>query len=71
MTDGIFTETLDWLAFTVPASWIAPPKRRDEMRKKCVMLAALATMVAPGVASADWLFTPNIGAGFGGSASGR
>src|SRR5687767_15844076 len=41
------------------------------MLKKCAMLAALATLLAPGVAGADWLFTPNVGAGFGGSASGR
>ena len=41
------------------------------MLKKCVMFAALAIMLAPGAASADWLFTPNIGTGFGGSASGR
>ena len=41
------------------------------MLKKCVMLAALVTMVVPGVASADWLFTPNIGAAFSGTDSGR
>ena len=41
------------------------------MLKKCVMFAAVALMLAPGAANADWLFTPNIGAGFGGSASGR
>jgi opacity protein-like surface antigen len=41
------------------------------MLKKCAMLAALVTLAAPGAASADWLFTPNIGAGFGGSASER
>ena len=41
------------------------------MLKKCVMLAALATMLSPAAASADWLFTPNIGGGFGGNASGR
>ena len=41
------------------------------MLKKCVMLAALAMMLAPSVASADWLFTPNLGAAFGGNASGR
>ena len=35
------------------------------------MFAAMALMLAPGAANADWLFTPNIGAGFGGSASGR
>jgi len=41
------------------------------MLKKCAMLAVLVTMLAPGAASADWLFTPNIGPVFGGSASGR
>src|SRR5688572_33370121 len=41
------------------------------MLKKCVMLAALALVLAPGSARADWLFTPNIGTGFGGNASGR
>ena len=41
------------------------------MLKKCVMLAALALVLAPGSARADWLFTPNIGTGFGGDASGR
>lgn len=41
------------------------------MLKKWAMLAALALVFAPGSARADWLFTPNIGAGFGGDASGR
>jgi opacity protein-like surface antigen len=41
------------------------------MLKKCAMLAALALVLAPASARADWLFTPNIGAGFGGDASGR
>ncbi len=41
------------------------------MLKKCAMLAALALVLAPVSARADWLFTPNIGAGFGGDASGR
>lgn len=39
--------------------------------KKCVVVAALALMLAPASARADWLFTPNIGGGFGGDASGR
>jgi len=39
--------------------------------KKLVFLAALALALAPSAARADWLFTPNIGGGFGGSASGR
>ncbi len=41
------------------------------MLKKCAMLAALALVLAPASARADWLFTPNVGAGFGGDASGR
>jgi hypothetical protein len=35
------------------------------------MLAAMVLLLAPASARADWLFTPNVGAGFGGSASGR
>ncbi len=41
------------------------------MLKKGAMLAALALVLAPASARADWLFTPNVGAGFGGDASGR
>ena len=41
------------------------------MLKKCALLAALALVLAPASARADWLFTPNVGAGFGGDASGR
>jgi opacity protein-like surface antigen len=41
------------------------------MLKKCAILAALSLVLLPGTARADWLFTPNIGAGFGGDASGR
>jgi opacity protein-like surface antigen len=41
------------------------------MLKKCALMAALAMVLAPGAARADWLFTPNIGGGFGGDASGR
>lgn len=41
------------------------------MVKKLVMMAALALLIVPAPARADWLFTPNVGAGFGGSASGR
>lgn len=41
------------------------------MLKKCAMLAAMALVLAPASARADWLFTPNIGAGFGGDANGR
>jgi hypothetical protein len=35
------------------------------MLKKCAVMAALALALAPASARADWLFTPNIGAGFG------
>jgi opacity protein-like surface antigen len=38
------------------------------MLKKFALLAALALVLAPSSARADWLFTPNIGAGFGGNA---
>jgi len=41
------------------------------MLKKCAIVAALVVMLMPATASADWLFTPSIGSGFGGSASGR
>ena len=41
------------------------------MLKKYAMLAVLALMLAPRAASADWLFTPHLGAAFGGDASGR
>jgi opacity protein-like surface antigen len=41
------------------------------MLKKVAIMAALALALAPGAARADWLFTPNIGGGFGGDASGR
>jgi hypothetical protein len=42
------------------------------MVKKWLMITAVAAVaLAPSTASADWLFTPSIGAGFGGSASGR
>ena len=46
-------------------------KGENQMLKKCVMLATIAILAAPAAARADWLFTPNIGAGFGGAASGR
>jgi hypothetical protein len=36
------------------------------MLKKCVLIAALLLVVGPASARADWLFTPNIGVGFGG-----
>jgi len=41
------------------------------MFKKYALLAALVLMLVPGAASADWLFTPNLGTVFGGDASGR
>ena len=41
------------------------------MSRKCAMIAALALVLAPASARADWLFTPNIGSTFGGAADGR
>ena len=41
------------------------------MLKKCAVVAAFALLLTPGTAGADWLFTPNVGGGFGGDASGR
>ena len=41
------------------------------MLKKCTLIAALVLVLAPASAKADWLFTPNIGASFGGAASGN
>ena len=35
--------------------------------KKWLIVSALALTLAPSTANADWLFTPNIGTGFGGS----
>src|SRR5215208_5938223 len=49
--------------------WLQP--RRIVMLKRCAMTAALLLVLAPGVARADWLFTPNIGSSFGGDASGN
>ena len=41
------------------------------MVKKWLMIAALSAVAfTPATASADWLFTPNLGATFGGSTSG-
>lgn len=39
--------------------------------KKWIFIAALALALSPSTARADWLFTPNLGGGFGGNASGR
>jgi len=36
------------------------------MLKKCALIAALLLVAGPASARADWLFIPNIGAGFGG-----
>ena len=36
------------------------------MLKKCALIAAVLLVVGPASARADWLFTPNIGVGFGG-----
>jgi outer membrane protein with beta-barrel domain len=41
------------------------------MLRKCAVMAALMLALSPAAARADWLFTPNIGGGFGGDASGR
>jgi opacity protein-like surface antigen len=42
------------------------------MLKRCaITLAALALLLLPASARADWLFTPNIGTTFGGAADGR
>ena len=40
------------------------------MFRKWAVMAALALALSPVTASADWLFTPNIGAGFGGNSRG-
>lgn len=45
--------------------------RRDVAALKKWLILALALTLAPSTARADWLFTPNIGGGFGGSAEGR
>src|SRR5919109_2140011 len=37
------------------------------MLKKCAVMAALVLALSPAAAHADWLFTPNLGATFGGS----
>jgi hypothetical protein len=39
------------------------------MLKRFAVLAALVLALSPATAGADWLFTPNIGAGFGGNAN--
>jgi opacity protein-like surface antigen len=39
------------------------------MLKKYALMAALVLVLAPASARADWLFTPNVGASFGGSAA--
>jgi opacity protein-like surface antigen len=41
------------------------------MLKKCAMVAALVLALLPASASADWLFTPNLGSTFGADASGN
>jgi hypothetical protein len=41
------------------------------MLKKCMMAAALALVLTPAVAHADWLFTPHLGTSFGGSSAGN
>src|ERR1044072_6030504 len=37
-----------------------------QMLKKCALIAAVLLVMGPASARADWLFTPNIGVGFGG-----
>jgi opacity protein-like surface antigen len=37
------------------------------MLRRCAVMAALVLLLSPLAASADWLFTPNIGTGFGGA----
>jgi opacity protein-like surface antigen len=41
-------------------------KTEERMLKKCALIAAVLLVVGPASARADWLFTPNIGMGFGG-----
>jgi opacity protein-like surface antigen len=41
------------------------------MIKRIAVMAALALALSPAAARADWLFTPNIGTGFGGSTNGQ
>jgi len=41
------------------------------MLKKCALIAAMLLLVGPASARADWLFTPNIGVGFGGDTPGN
>ena len=41
------------------------------MLKRCAIVAALLSVLAPASARADFLFTPNIGMTFGGAADGR
>ena len=41
------------------------------MLKKVALMAVLALALSPATARADWLFTPNIGAGFGMAGSGN
>ena len=41
------------------------------MMKRIAVMAALALALSPAAARADWLFTPNIGTGFGGSTDGQ
>lgn len=41
------------------------------MFKKCAVVAAVALLLVPGTARADWLLTPNFGTTFGGSTNGN
>ena len=42
------------------------PVGGTQMLKKCALIAAVLLVIGPASARADWLFTPNIGVGFGG-----
>jgi hypothetical protein len=46
------------------------PIQEDVMVKKCLMMSALVLMLSPAAARADWLFTPHLGATFGGDGDG-
>ena len=41
------------------------------MVKRCIIAASLVAVFTPGIAHADWLFTPNLGTTFGGSTNGQ
>src|SRR5687767_13167621 len=51
-------------------SWTSSPGG-TQMLKKVAVMAALALALSPASARADWLFTPNIGTGFGMAGTGN